>query len=290
MGTLNRIVAAIDNSQMADEVLKRALLLANKGNCVITVVHTIDVPWFDKPDFFGGEEIKEIDEIQIKKKIEEKVEKLNKDTNIKYSVLISRGDASDKIVHIAQQENAQIIILGAHSKEDITTKKFGSTAQKVTQNSHLPVLVIKNQANEYYKNILIPTDVSEFSQKSILFAKKIFDEESMKLAYLYQYANSYDIDFYSFGPEDEKLINERMEFHANEHLEKFKKSVGIEKGNLIESSTSIDDDLINLIEKNNNDLVIIGSHGTKNIKSFLFGSTASFLMKESPSDILVYIP
>ena len=290
MGTLNRIIAAVDNSKIADEVLKRALLLANGEDCVITVVHTIDVPWFDTPDFFGGEEIKEIDEIQIKKKIEEKVQKLNKDTNIKYSVLISRGDASDKIVHIAQQENAQIIILGAHSKEDITTKKFGSTAQKVTQDSHLPVLIVKNQASEDYKNILVPTDVSEFSQKSILFAKKIFNEELMKLAYLYQYANSYDIDFYNLSPEDEELINERMKFHANEHLERFEKSVGIKKGNLIENSINIDDDLINLIKKNDNDLVIIGSHGTKNIKSFLFGSTASFLMKESPSDILVYVP
>jgi len=33
----------------------------------------------------------------------------------------------------------------------------------------------------------------------------------------------------------------------------------------------------------------VGSHGIKNIRSFLFGSTASYLMKESPSDILVYV-
>ncbi len=290
MGTLNRIIAAVDNSKIADEVLKRALLFAKNEDSVVTIVHTIDVPWFDTPNFFGGTKIKETDETQIKKKIEQKVQKLNKDTNVKCIVLINKGDAPDRITHIAKQENAQIIILGAHSKEDIKTKKFGSTAQKVTQESHIPVLVVKNKANESYKNILVPTDVSEFSQESILFTKKIVNKESIELAYLYQYTNSYDIDFYNLSPIDEELINERVKFHATEHLKKFKKSVDIDKGELIESSTSIDNDLINLIIKNNNDLVLIGSHGTKNIISFLFGSTASFLMKESTSDILVYVP
>ncbi|MEA3497827.1 MAG: universal stress protein [Campylobacterota bacterium] len=290
MEVLKRIVAAVDNSKIADEVLKRALLLAEEDDCVVTVVHTIDVPWFDAPKFFGGDEFKEIDEIQIKKKIEEKVEKLTKGTNVKYSVFVSSGDASGKIIHIAQQEDAQIIILGAHGKDDITTKKFGTTAQKVTQDSHIPVLVVKNRAEVDYKNILVPTDLSEFSQKSIQFTKNVFKNNDIKLVHIYQQPVKIDEEFYNLSYEEKELLNKRILFFAKQDLEKFEKSVDIQKGELIESSTTVEDDLTNVIKNNNNDLVIMGSHGTKNIHSFLFGSTASFLMKESPSDILVYVP
>ncbi len=290
MGILNKIIVGVDNSKIADEVLKRAFLLASGENCSITVVHTISVPWFDTPDYFGGEEVKKIDESEIKKKIEEKVIKLNQDANINCSVLVCRGDVSDKIIHEANQQNAQLIILGAHSKEDLTTKKFGSTAQKITQNSHIPVLVVKNLANQNYKNILVPTDLSDFSQKSILFTKKIFKEGTIKLAYIYQQPVDMDMDFYNLTYEEKLTLNKKIEFYAKNDLKKFKKDVGIEQGDFIESSTIIENDLINFIEKNSTDLVIIGSHGVKNIKSFLFGSTASFLMKESPSDILVYVP
>lgn len=290
MRALNRIVAAVDNSKIADEVLKRALLLAKDENSAVTVIHTIDVPWFDRPDFFGGEEIKEIDETQIKKKIEDKIKKLNKDTNIKYSIFVSRGDASDKIIHIAKQENAQIIILGAHSKDDITTKKFGSTAQKVTQESHIPVLVVKNLAKEDYKKVLVPTDLSDFSKKSIQFAKNIFSEDDIKLVYLYYQPVKIDMDFYNLSYEDKEMLNKNILFLAKQDLDKFKIDIDIKNAELIESSTTIENDLINYMQENNNDLIIMGSHGTKNIQSFLFGSTASFLMKESPSDILVYVP
>ena len=288
MGTLNRIIAAIDSSKIADEVLKRALLLAKNEDSQITIVHTIDVPWFDVPDYFG-KETKEIDETQIRKKIESKIQELNEDTNIKCSVLVSKGDAADKIIYEAKRENAQMIILGAHSKEDMTTKKFGSTAQKVTQESHLPVLVVKNPANENYKNILAPTDLSEFSQKSIIFTKEVFEKDDIKLAYIYQQPSGTDMDFYSLAPEEKEILNKRIKLYAKQDLEKFEKSVGIEKGELVDSSTTIENDLVNFIKKNNNDLVIVGSHGIKNIRSFLFGSTASYLMKESPSDILVYV-
>ena len=290
MGTLNKIIVAMDNSKISEEVLKRALLLADEKNCSIAVVHAISAPWFDIPDYFGGKEIKDINETDIREKIEHRVQKLSQDTNIKCSVLVSKGDIADIIIYEAKHQNAQMIILGAHSKKDLKTKKFGSIAQKVTQNSHLPVLVVKTPAVHNYKNILVPSDLSDFSKKSILFTKNIFKQGVIKLVYIYQQPVDVDMDFYDLSFDEKVKLNEGVELFAKEDLKNFEKDVDIEKGDFIESSTTIENDLTNFIEKNGNDLVIIGSHGVKNITSFLFGSTASFLMKESPSDILVYVP
>jgi len=70
----------------------------------------------------------------------------------------------------------------------------------------------------------------------------------------------------------------------------FIKEIGDGKIALIGSIASINEDLLAYITKDEADLLVLGSKGVNNLNSFVFGSTASYLMQNSPIDVLVYVP
>jgi len=48
--------------------------------------------------------------------------------------------------------------------------------------------------------------------------------------------------------------------------------------------------LLAKINEENKDLVVLASNGVNNTDSFLYGSTALFMMENVKSDILIYVP
>ena len=283
MGILNNIIAAIDTSAMADEVLKRAISLAEKENAQVTVLHNIDTPLFDT--LFGdvsGEEM-------LRKKLEEKMNALNTAAKVDYFVTITRGKASDEIVYEADRLQSALIIIGAHGKKSIKDTFFGSTAHHVAQKSHLPVLIIKTPVVDDYKNILALTDLSDASQKSIQFAQSVFKDAKLNISYAYTQISDLSVDFYNLESERDDF-REKVRERTERDVETFQKSVGIDNTEMIEGFEPISEMLLETAEEHQPDLVILGTHGVKVSDSVVYGSTASYLMKKVPSDVLIYVP
>lgn len=283
MGILNNIIAAVDTSAMADEVLKRAIALAQNESAQVTVLHNIDTPLFDK--LFGdvaGEE-------KIKNKLKEKMDALNSKAKVDYFVTITRGKASDEIVYEADRLQSELIIIGAHGKASIKDTFFGSTAHHVVQKSHLPVLIIKKPVTDDYKTILALTDLSDASQKSIRFTQSLFKDAKLDISYAYTQINDLSVDFYNLESERENF-REKLRENTEQEVEAFQKSVGIDNTEVIESFEPISEMLLETAVTHNSDLVVLGTHGVKVSDSIVYGSTASYLMKTVPSDVLIYVP
>ena len=59
---------------------------------------------------------------------------------------------------------------------------------------------------------------------------------------------------------------------------------------MIEGFDPVSEMLLETAKKQKCDLVLLGAHGIKVSDTVLYGSTASFLMKTVPSDVLIYVP
>jgi len=283
MGILNNIIAAVDTSAMADEVLKRAISLAARESAQVTVLHNIETPLFEK--LFGdvaGEE-------KLRKKLEEKMNALNSEAKVDFFVTITRGKASDEIVYEADKLQSELIIIGAHGKKSIKDTFFGSTAHHVAQKSHLPVLIIKKPVTDDYKNVLALTDLSEASQKSIQFAQNLFKDAKLDISYAYTQITDLSVDFYNLESERDDF-REKVRERTEQDVEKFQQSLGIDNTEVIEGFEPISEMLLETAEDHEPDLVILGTHGVKVSDTVVYGSTASYLMKKVPSDILIYVP
>lgn len=289
MKKLKRIIVGIDIFAKANNVLKRALMLARQNKAELFIVHAVEAPLFSVPSYFGGKEIS-IDTKGITKKIEKKIKALNRNDKVPYTVIVREGHADDILLYESKLLKADMLMLGGNGKGK---KNFlGTTAEKVAYQSHLPVLIVKNNAKDPYQNILAPTDFNIQSKQSILFAKNIFTDAKIKAVHTYEafYASGiYTADSYTLEGLDLQQYNKAARTSAQNDLAKFIKDLDIKKGGIIDGEFNSKETLLKYINKGSFDLVVIGSRGTTGFKALL-GSVASSILRESSTDVLVYVP
>lgn len=284
MGKVNEIIVAVDASAMAEEVLKRAIAVGRENRASLMVIHVIEIPFAEFP--FG----ESIDEAKIQKKIESQIDSLNQEAQLEYSVMVMRGRPSETIAFEAKKIKADLVVIGSHGKEDIKSNYFGSTIRKIIQKTHTPVLVVKNRAEKAYKHIIAPTNLTDYSEKSVHFAKNLFGRASMKYLYAFESISELQTVYYHISEEESKRLREKMASNAKIEMEKFIGRVGAGESAAIDMTALINEDLLEYIIKDKADLVVLGSKGVDNLNSFVFGSTASYLSKMTPTDVLIYVP
>ena len=289
MKKLKRIIVGIDVFAKSNNVLKRALMVAKENKAELFIVYAVQTPWFSVPSYFGSKEIT-IDTKGITKKIEKKVKALNRDDKVPYSILVREGDADDILLYEAKLLKADMIVIGANTKGK---KNFlGTTAEKVAHQSHLPVLIVKNSVKNPYQNIVAPTDFQTQSKQSVLFAKNIFPAAKIKAVHAYEafYAvGIYTAGSYTLESLDIEQYDEAAKATAENNLKEFMQDVDIGKGKVIDGELNSKEALLNYINKGSYDLVVIGSRSTSGFK-VLLGSVASSILREAPTDVLVYVP
>lgn len=286
MEKLKRIVVGIDVFEKSDNVLKRALILANENKADLFIVHAVRTPWLDAPGYFGSKEIG-IDKEGITKKIEKKIKTLNRDSKVSCFVFVKEGNADDIILHESKLHKAGMIVIGAHSKAKGRKGFLGTTAQRVAQQSHLPVLVVKNSAKIPYKNIIAPTDFEMQSKQSILFAKNIFPTSKINIVHAFE--TIYLEGPYAVVGYDLSQYNDVAKSCAKKDLKDFMQDVSVKKGKVIDAELYAKETLLNYIKDGSYDLVVMGSRGTAGFRALL-GSVATYILRETTSDVLVYVP
>ncbi len=281
---VKKILVAIDNSRMSQEALKRAILIAKEKNAKLYIIHIVE------SSFLEPVLIRPVDEETLKRNITEQIESLNKESKLDYVLYVDSGSPSSLITSKAKKLKVELLVVGVNGKNDIASEYFGSTALKLIQNTNIPVLVVKNEVKDSYKKILAPTNLTNYSKESILFATTLFDTALRKCISALE-------PLYEFQVIDNKVSIEKKQNYKKElfksekiKLDKFVEGLGNFELELIEEDLSINEDLLEYINKDDSDLLVLGSKGVYDLNSFIFGSTATYLMQKSPIDILVYVP
>ena len=284
MKKLKRIIVGLDIFSESNNVLKRALMVAKQNKAELFIIHAVQAPWFSVPSYFGGKEIT-VDTKGIRKKIEKNIKALNKEYKVATTILVKEGAADDILLYEAKLLKADMMVIGANTK---SKKKFlGTTAEKVAHQSHLPVLIVKNSVKDPYQNIVAPTDFQVQSKQSILFAKSIFT--AAKINAVYSTEVIYMEGPYTVVGRDFVEYNKVAKECAKKDLKDLTKDLSIEKGKILDEGANSKEALLKYINKGSYDLVVIGSRGTTGFTALL-GSMASSILRETSTDVLVYVP
>lgn len=285
MKKLKRIVVGLDVFEKSNDVLKRALALASEHKANLFIVHAVRTPWLAVPSYFGSKEIG-IDKDRITKQIEKKLKTLNKDTKVSCFIFVKEGNADDIILYESKLNQADMIVIGRHSRAKGRKGFVGTTAQKVAHKSHLPVLIVNNSAKKPYKNILAPTDFGMQSKQSVLFAKNAF--HTAKINIVHAFETIYMEGPYAVAGRDLSQYNDVAKSCAKKDLKDFMKDVAVKSGKIIDGELYTKEALIDYIKEGAYDLVVVGSRGTAGLNALL-GSVATYILRESSSDVLVYV-
>jgi nucleotide-binding universal stress UspA family protein len=231
-----------------------------------------------------------VDENEIIKALKQEIDTLNAEQKIPYTLFLEHGDVAGAIIHRAKQLQADLLIVGSHGKDNVQSDYLGSSTLRLIQKTHKPVLVVKNEVGGIYQTMIAPTNMSDSSKESILFANTLFTEPSRKYLYAHETFTQLQSLTYRISEEQLHSLQAEMEKSARDALNTFAKEVGEGEKAFIHFKASVNEDLLDYIIQEKADLLVLGSKGVDNFNSFVFGSTASFLLQNAPADVLVYVP
>jgi nucleotide-binding universal stress UspA family protein len=144
---LSRIVCPTDFSPTSSQAVDYAGTLASSFGAELILMHAI--PNMDYPlrSFGMSSSIDHIqDELQTRamESLEARSEKLKEGTpNVSVRLLVRNGEAHDATLACAEEESAEMIVMGTHGHTGITHALLGSSAEKVVRLASCPVLTVR---------------------------------------------------------------------------------------------------------------------------------------------------
>ncbi len=144
MREIKKIVCAVDLSGHSKTVAEYAITFAKMSNAEVVVVYAApslsQYVGFHVPpntiENFVGEIVS-----GAEKSMDTFVSENFPGVNAKGHVLV--GYAAEEIVKKAEEENADLIIMGTHGRKGIDRMLFGSVAENVVKNASQPVMTIR---------------------------------------------------------------------------------------------------------------------------------------------------
>ncbi|MGW9529514.1 universal stress protein [Paenibacillus terrae] len=142
MSEYKHILVAIDGSQHAMKALEAAKTLSKQlqGEPHLTVLHVNPALSMNEPPV--GVDVDERIEEEGRHILEPASDFL-KDEGISYCMLTGHGDPASIICQSAEQEQADLIIMGTRGKGLVSEIILGSVSHHVIQHAPCPVLTVK---------------------------------------------------------------------------------------------------------------------------------------------------
>ena len=189
-----KLLFATTASPTCDNAAKVAFDLELKWNAKLFVFHVFGTPTRGFSHFVTDSRTGETDQIDpdyvewVKEEMKNTYGELLKDSeNFEIEAVI--GMPHREILRKARKENVDMIIMGAHTREeDVGATRYrnvaGRTMQRVAKAARCPVVIISRPCTTCWKlfsNIVFGTDFSKASDYAYMFAYKLAREVGAKL-------------------------------------------------------------------------------------------------------------
>lgn len=212
-----RILVLSDLMDFSETVAKKTLFLASKYKIPLDVLHVEEKSFFEflkekKPSYL--------------QKCKETLEQMYEGADVR--VFCKYGDTIPIIQEHIEQNGITAIIAGFKRKrtflQDITQ---GSHLDSIIRKTNLPVLVIKTEDEPDYKNILIPTDLSQESKQNIEYLAKLFPDAVFYIEHYYHVFFENRLSLYGLDKNDSDEFMDHYKYEAIDNLKKFVASLSL---------------------------------------------------------------
>ena len=148
---LKRILAATDFSQHSHVALRYASAFAKAFRAEVLLCHVLEKPDFlsQLPPVAEGYFPPNLAEIQEKHARVQCEQVLAAAGLSQARVLLLHGHPASEIVRAAQEESADLIVVGTHGRGAIAHLLLGSVAERVVRTAPCPVLTVRSGEHEF---------------------------------------------------------------------------------------------------------------------------------------------
>ena len=145
---LRAILVPTDFSGIANEALDSARMLAERFGAKVIAAHvhedTLTCVIEDPPSVDDLRTFVELQRKEARKKLAE-VAKEHFPENLEVELCVVVGVPHVEIAHLAEQKEADVVVMATHGRGFISHLLLGSTTEQVIRRSHCPVFVIRRR-------------------------------------------------------------------------------------------------------------------------------------------------
>jgi nucleotide-binding universal stress UspA family protein len=143
-----RILVAIDFSELSDQAFAYAVELAERLSAQLVLVHVFQVPAYLFPDAVVAAPQQTV--VELERAVERRLEELRARAmarGVAAYVHVPVGSAFVEIIRAARDHKADLIVLGTHGRTGLRHALLGSVAEKVVRKAPCPVLVVRSRGD-----------------------------------------------------------------------------------------------------------------------------------------------
>ncbi|MFI5283817.1 MAG: universal stress protein [Candidatus Dormibacterales bacterium] len=144
---IKRIVVGVDGSEHSDDALKWAIRMARGMGSQITAVFAVHVPVYFPEPYGVPIQFDEEWRKEMKAEFENRWCKRLRASGLRYRTVMRDGRPASVIAEVADEENADIIIVGRRGRGGVAELVLGSVSHELAVHSARPLLLIEPEAS-----------------------------------------------------------------------------------------------------------------------------------------------
>ncbi|MDX1530736.1 MAG: universal stress protein [Rhodothermales bacterium] len=205
---------------------------------------------------------------------------------------IERDGASvaETILHVAEEGDADLIVMGTHGRTGLHHAMLGSVAEKVLRLAPCPVLVVPERAPDAgaaggVRRVLAPVDFSEHARLAVAHAKALAALHGAALDVLHVVEEAAIPTAY--GLEPVLVVSPPVLERAEAAVRQVVAGVpGPEVPVAVHAEAGYAaSDIVRFAEGVGSDLIVMATHGRTGIKHFLLGSVTERVVRRAPCPV-----
>lgn len=269
---IKKILVPVDKSDSSLMSQETAALVAKKTHASVTVLHVVPRVSYGKPetaalilsglDQEGQRIVGEARGLFMKEKVEVKAEVLHED------------DVAETILEFS--DDFDLIVIGGRGENEKGLNALGSVTKKVIMHASCPTMIVKKVST--LSNMLVCVDGSDHAMKALNYALSLAEKMGSRITLL----NVQETRLHKASPDVAMELGGRVLIESLNAVEKRKLTADRRLEFGVPSDVIVD-----VAEKGNHDLIVLGSRGLGAVKRFLLGSVSDDVSYKANCSVLM---
>jgi nucleotide-binding universal stress UspA family protein len=291
-----RILVALDGSQVSEAILPYARFLSDKLKLDVELIHVIDSEIAAPSsgagqsryhDLLSDENKKSLDYL---KKIAESFA-----VSTKTGCLIEHGNAAEVIVDKAAVNSSTLIAMTTHGRSGLNRLWLGSVADKVLHAAVNPLLLVRAgekvpiHGAAILKRILVPLDGSALGETVILHAAELAQKMDLEIVLMRIFGVPTPVFAEDYGPYVEEIWAQ-VDQEAKQYLDE--KARQLQAQGLTHISTTATagfaaERIIDIARQSPDSLVAMCTHGRSGVNRWVMGSVTDRVVRHGGDPVFI---